>query len=232
MKLLYESDRILPTYPSKQTGGMIDEMPSVIYECLSLISERITENKDFLTELDREIGDSDHGINMARGFAAVMAKLSPEDSDIGAVLKKAGMTLLSKVGGASGPLYGTAYMEAGKITAGKTELDPSDVKAMFDAAIAGIQKRGKAVRGEKTMLDAIIPASETFAAKIAGGSDMVSALEAACESAKEGVEYTKTIIATKGRASYLGERSIGHQDPGATSAMITLEAVRDFMKGA
>lgn len=207
-------------------------MPSRIYECISLIAERITANKDFLTELDREIGDSDHGINMARGFSAVMEKLSPDDSDIGATLKKAGMTLLSKVGGASGPLYGTAYMEAGKITAGKTELTPQDMKAVMEAAIAGIQKRGKAVKGEKTMLDALIPASETFSAKIAEGSDMVSALESACESAREGVEYTKTIIATKGRASYLGERSIGHQDPGATSTLITLEAIRDSMKEA
>ena len=207
-------------------------MQGGIYKCLSMIAERITANKDFLTELDREIGDSDHGINMARGFQAVMEKLSPNDTDIGATLKKTGMTLLSKVGGASGPLYGTAYMEAGKITAGKTELTHEDMKAVLEAAIAGIQKRGKAVRGEKTMLDAIIPAAETFSAKISEGSDMAGALEAACESAKEGVEYTKTLIATKGRASYLGERSIGHQDPGATSAMITLEAIRDFMKGA
>ena len=206
-------------------------MPDGIYKCISLIAERIEDNKDFLTELDREIGDSDHGINMARGFNAVMEKLSPEDTDVGAVLKKAGMTLLSKVGGASGPLYGTAYMEAGKITAGKTELTPEDMKAVFEVAIAGIQKRGKAVKGEKTMLDAIIPASETFAKKIADGADMVTALDAACQSAQEGVEYTKTIIATKGRASYLGERSIGHQDPGATSATVTLEAIRDYMKG-
>lgn len=206
-------------------------MPSGIYECISLIAERITENKDFLTELDREIGDSDHGINMSRGFNAVMEKLSPDESDIGAVLKKAGMTLLSKVGGASGPLYGTAYMEAGKLTLGKTELNPEDMKAVLEAAIAGIQKRGKAVKGEKTMLDALIPASESFNKKIAEGADMVTGLNAACESAREGVEYTKTIIATKGRASYLGERSIGHQDPGATSALITLEAIRDYMKG-
>ena len=201
-----------------------------VYECLSKISERITENKDFLTELDREIGDSDHGINMARGFAAVMEKITPEDSDVGAALKKAGMTLLSKVGGASGPLYGTAYMEAGKVTAGKTELEAEDFKNIFEAAIAGIQKRGKAVKGEKTMLDALIPASETYAKKISEGSDIVSALEAACASAREGVEFTKTIAATKGRASYLGERSIGHQDPGATSATLTLEAILDYMK--
>lgn len=206
-------------------------MPDGIYKCISFIAERIEDNKDFLTELDREIGDSDHGINMARGFSAVIEKLSPEDTDVGVVLKKTGMTLLSKVGGASGPLYGTAYMEAGKITAGKTELTPEDMKAVFEAAIAGIQKRGKAVKGEKTMLDAIIPASETFAKKIAEGADMVTALDAACRSSQEGVEYTKTIIATKGRASYLGERSIGHQDPGATSATITLEAIRDYMKG-
>ena len=206
-------------------------MPSRIYECLSRIGESIIANKDFLTELDREIGDSDHGINMARGFTAVLEKVDPEASDIGAVLKKAGMTLLSTVGGASGPLYGTAYMEAGKVLAGKSELSPDDMKAVFEAAIAGIQKRGKAVRGEKTMLDAVIPASEAYSAKISEGADVVSALDSACEAARNGVEYTKTIIATKGRASYLGERSIGHQDPGATSATLMLEAVRDFVKG-
>lgn len=206
-------------------------MPSSIYNCLSLIGERIIENKDYLTELDREIGDSDHGINMARGFKAVLEKVNPEEQDIGAALKKAGMTLLSTVGGASGPLYGTAYMEAGKVLAGKTEIDSEAMKGVFEASIAGIQKRGKAVRGEKTMLDAIIPASETYSQKISEGSDMISALDAACESAREGVEYTKTIIATKGRASYLGERSIGHQDPGATSATLTLEAIRDYLKG-
>lgn len=205
-------------------------MPSGIYECLSKISESIVENKDFLTELDREIGDSDHGINMARGFQAVMEKLTPDDSDIGAALKKAGMTLLSKVGGASGPLYGTAYMEAGKVMAGKTELTPEDFKAVLEAAIAGIQKRGKAVKGEKTMLDSLFPAYETYSQKISEGADLVTALDEACKSAREGIEYTKTIIATKGRASYLGERSIGHQDPGATSLTLTLEAILDYLR--
>ncbi|MBQ6434512.1 MAG: dihydroxyacetone kinase subunit L [Synergistaceae bacterium] len=205
-------------------------MPSGIYECISKISDKIIENKDFLTELDREIGDSDHGINMARGFQAVMEKLSPDESDIGAVLKKVGMTLLSKVGGASGPLYGTAYMEAGKVMAGKTEVNSDDMKLIFESAIAGIQKRGKAVKGEKTMLDALIPASEKYSQKISEGENLISALESACESAREGVEFTKTIIATKGRASYLGERSIGHQDPGATSATLTIEAILNYMK--
>ena len=167
---------------------------------------------------------------MARGFHAVVEKIPKDDGNIGAVLKKTGMTLLSTVGGASGPLYGTAYMEAGKVMAGKTEMTAEDFSAILKAAIAGIQKRGKAVRGEKTMLDALIPASEIFDEKIAEGSDIVTALNAACEEAEKGIEFTKTIRATKGRASYLGDRSIGHQDPGATSATLTLETIRDFLK--
>lgn len=205
-------------------------MSSRIYDCITKIGETIAENKDFLTELDREIGDADHGVNMARGFHAVAEKVPAEETDIGAALKKTGMTLLSTVGGASGPLYGTAYMEAGKAAAGKTELTPEDFGKMFAAAIAGIQKRGKAVRGEKTMLDALMPAYDTYMEKIGAGAGIVEALDAACEEAEKGVEYTKTIIATKGRASYLGERSLGHQDPGATSATLTLETIRDFLK--
>ena len=206
-------------------------MASKVYECLKRISEVIVENKDFLTDLDREIGDADHGVNMARGFEAVVEKVPQDNDDIGAALKTTGMTLLSTVGGASGPLYGTAYMDAGKVMAGKTEMTKEDMKAVLEAAIAGIQKRGKAEKGEKTMLDAIIPAYETYSAKIDAGEDMVSALEAACESAREGIEFTKTIRATKGRASYLGDRSIGHQDPGATSITLTLETVTAFLKG-
>lgn len=204
---------------------------SRVYECLVKIGETITENKDFLTDLDREIGDADHGINMTRGFHAVVEKVPSDLEDIGAALKKTGMTLLSTVGGASGPLYGTAYMEAGKVVAGKTTVTAEDLKAMLEAAIAGIQKRGKAVKGEKTMLDALIPALDSYTAAIEGGADMGAALDEACKAANEGIEYTKTIIATKGRASYLGERSLGHQDPGATSATLTLETIRDFVKG-
>lgn len=207
------------------------DMASRIYECIGKISEAINENKDFLTDLDREIGDADHGVNMARGFSAVMEAIPQDETDIGTVLKKTGMTLLSKVGGASGPLYGTAYMEAGKLAAGKSELNAEDFGAMLNAAIEGIQKRGKAVRGEKTMLDALIPAYEAYTAKVTEGADLISALEEACTKAKEGIEFTKTIRATKGRASYLGDRSIGHQDPGATSATLTLEAILDYLKG-
>lgn len=206
-------------------------MPSRIYDCIERISEKIRENKDFLTDLDREIGDADHGVNMARGFSAVEEKLPKDEADIGVMLKKTGMTLLSTVGGASGPLYGTAYMDAGKVAAGKTEITAEDFGKMLEAAIAGIQKRGKAERGEKTMLDALIPAHEAYMAKVAEGADIVTALDAACEEANKGIEFTKTIRATKGRASYLGDRSIGHQDPGATSATITLETIRDFLKG-
>ena len=205
-------------------------MSTKVYDCISKIGDTIEENKDFLTDLDREIGDADHGVNMARGFHAVVEKIPKDDANGGAVLKKTGMTLLSTVGGASGPLYGTAYMEAGKVMAGKTEVTAEDFSAILKAAIAGIQKRGKAVRGEKTMLDALIPASEIFDEKIAEGSDIVTALNAACEEAEKGIEFTKTIRATKGRASYLGDRSIGHQDPGATSATLTLETIRDFLK--
>ena len=206
------------------------DMSSKVYECIERINAAIQENKDFLTDLDREIGDADHGFNMARGFEAVVETLPKDEEDIGAALKKTGMTLLSKVGGASGPLYGTAYMEAGKLAAGKSELGAEDFGAMLEAAIAGIQKRGKAEKGEKTMLDALIPACETYKAKVSEGAGLSDALEAACEEAEKGVEFTKTIRATKGRASYLGDRSIGHQDPGATSATITLEAILGYLK--
>lgn len=206
-------------------------MGTRIYECISRIAERIIDNKEYLTELDREIGDADHGVNMARGFRAVLEKVPQDSDDVGAVLKKTGMTLLSTVGGASGPLYGTAFMEAGKAVAGKERLEAADVPAILDAAIAGIQKRGKAAQGEKTMLDALIPALETYREKLESGSDLSEAMDAACAAARDGVEFTKTIRATKGRASYLGDRSIGHQDPGATSATLIMEAVRDFLRG-
>lgn len=205
-------------------------MSGRVYDCLMKIGERITENKDYLTDLDREIGDADHGVNMARGFRALSEKVPSDVDDIGAVLKKAGMTLLSTVGGASGPLYGTAYMEAGKVMAGKTEMTAEDLKNILEAAIAGIQKRGKAVKGEKTMLDALMPAYDAYSAAIAAGDPLTGALDKACKAAEDGAEFTKSIRATKGRASYLGERSIGHKDPGAVSATLTLEALRDFLK--
>lgn len=165
---------------------------------------------------------------MARGFTEVLAQLPQDEEDISKVLKKVGMVLLSKVGGASGPLYGTAYMKAAAAASGKTAITLEDGKAMLEAVIDGIKMRGKAERGEKTMLDALEPALEALTKGIENGDDIETCLNAMCDAAKEGVEYTKTIRATKGRASYLGDRSIGHQDPGATSSMITLESIRDY----
>ena len=205
-------------------------MPSRIYECISAIGNRIIENKDFLTELDREIGDADHGINMARGFTEVMKGLDPEETDIGAALKKVSMILISKVGGASGPLYGTAYMKAAKEAMGKTSLTTDDAIAMMRAAVDGIRQRGKSDVGEKTMLDALVPAFDALTDGAAQGKDAGQILDAMCQAAAQGAAYTKTIAATKGRASYLGERSIGHEDPGASSSLLTLEAIRDYLK--
>ena len=205
-------------------------MPSRIYECISAIGNRIIETKDFLTELDREIGDADHGINMARGFTEVMKGLDPEETDIGAALKKVSMILISKVGGASGPLYGTAYMKAAKEAMGKTSLTTDDAIAMMRAAVDGIRQRGKSDVGEKTMLDALVPAFDALTDGAAQGKDAGQILDAMCQAAAQGAAYTKTIAATKGRASYLGERSIGHEDPGAASSLLTLEAIRDYLK--
>lgn len=203
-------------------------MATKIYQCLQKIGNSIVANKEFLTDLDRAIGDADHGANMARGFTEVMNNVPQDEENIGAALKKTGMTLLSKVGGASGPLYGTAYMKAAGAVQGKTELSIEDLKAMLEAAIGGIKLRGKAERGEKTMLDALEPALEALTGAIEKGEDRDTCLNQMCDAAREGVEFTKTIRATKGRASYLGDRSIGHQDPGATSSLLTLEAIRDF----
>ena len=193
---------------------------------LKNIIAAIEENAQFLTDLDAAIGDNDHGINMARGFKKVDADLPGlAGKDIGAILKKVGMDLVSTVGGSSGPLYGTAFMKAGAKAAGKNEINLDDFIVMMDEAIGGVQLRGKAVKGEKTMLDAMIPAQEAMKAAAAGGADAAAVLQAGVKAAEEGVEYTKTIIATKGRASYLGERSIGHQDPGATSFTVILQAI-------
>ena len=193
---------------------------------LKNIIAAIEENAQFLTDLDAAIGDNDHGINMARGFKKVDADLPGlAGKDIGAILKKVGMDLVSTVGGSSGPLYGTAFMKAGAKAAVKNEISLEDFIVMMDEAIGGVQLRGKAVKGEKTMLDAMIPAQEAMKAAAAGGADAAAVLQAGVKAAEEGVEYTKTIIATKGRASYLGERSIGHQDPGATSFTVILQAI-------
>lgn len=193
------------------------------------MAKKIEAEKEYLTELDNEIGDGDHGINLSRGFEAVEKKLpSLAGGDIGALLKGVGMQLVSTVGGASGPRYGTAFMKAGMACKGLTEIDgPAFVKAM-EAAVNGIKMRGKATEGEKTMLDALCPALKVMQDDVAAGKSLKEALQDAAQAAEKGVEYTKTIIATKGRASYLGERSLGHQDPGATSSLYLLQVLAEM----
>jgi dihydroxyacetone kinase-like protein len=199
-----------------------------VLDFIRVYADKMAEHRQELTDFDQAIGDGDHGINMSRGFKAVMEKLpTVSDKNIDDILKAVGMTLVSTVGGASGPLYGTAFMKAGAAVKGKEELSDEDVILAFDEAVGGIQFRGKAVQGEKTILDSMIPAINAIKASIAAGKSMSEALVDAETAAWDGVEYTKTIIATKGRASYLGERSIGHQDPGATSMAYVFQAAKE-----
>ncbi|MEP7764959.1 dihydroxyacetone kinase subunit DhaL [Sanguibacter sp. 25GB23B1] len=203
----------------------------------------ILDAKDELMELDRQIGDGDHGENLNRGFQAVVAKLdaqavpdasAPEAGApvIGDVLKLVATTLMSSVGGASGPLYGTAYLRAAKVT-GLSELDAQGVVALLEGALEGITSRGKAVPGEKTMVDAWTPAVEAAIAAADGGGTPEDVLAAAAEASAAGSVATIPLVATKGRASYLGERSAGHEDPGAASSTIILRAaVRAAIAGA
>jgi dihydroxyacetone kinase-like protein len=184
------------------------------------------EQREYLTSLDAAIGDADHGTNMDRGFKAVLDKLpSVAEADIGTILKTVGTTLVSTVGGASGPLYGTAFLRAGMALAGKQDLEPADLATGLSAAVEGIMARGKAQRGEKTMVDALSPALDALQARIAAGAGQDEALRAALAAAEAGMTATIPMLATKGRASYLGERSIGHQDPGATSATLLLRTM-------
>jgi len=183
----------------------------------------IVENKDYLTQLDAAIGDADHGINMERGFKKVMSQLpSVSNSDIGNILKTTGMALISSVGGAGGPLYGTLFMRAGMAASGKHELTDEDLAAVLEAAVDGVVQRGKARLGDKTMVDALSPAANAFKEAIATGNhETISALQSAVAAAEKGMKDTIPLVARKGRASYLGERSAGHQDPGATSSYLS-----------
>jgi dihydroxyacetone kinase-like protein len=188
----------------------------------------LQEQRDYLTQLDSAIGDADHGINMDRGFKAVMEKLQAQaEMDIGSLLKLVGTTLVSTVGGASGPLYGTAFLRAGMAMAGKHELYETDYIALLEAAVGGIQARGKAQAGEKTMLDALLPALTSAREAEAAHLDLVQITRRASDAAEQGMKATIPLVATKGRASYLGERSVGHQDPGATSSWLILKTLAD-----
>jgi len=199
-----------------------------VIQWLKNCAQAISKNRDYLVELDAAIGDADHGVNMERGFNAVVAKL-PEliNQDIGTILKTVGMTLVSTVGGASGPLYGTFFLQAGMKLSGKKELSLADWVAALEAAVQGVVMRGKAQAGDKTMLDALLPALSALQQAQAENLPLHEALEKATSAAEEGMHATIPLQARKGRASYLGERSIGHQDPGATSAYLILKAASD-----
>ncbi|MEG0086228.1 MAG: dihydroxyacetone kinase subunit DhaL [Niameybacter sp.] len=201
-------------------------MDALLYEVISEMAHTIQVNKEFLTELDREIGDGDHGINMARGFTHVMNKVNLEDElSLSDALKKVGMTIISTVGGASGPLYGSAFLKAAMAVREKTELSGEVLDILLKASLEGVQERGKAVQGDKTIIDALEPAYVAYTTAFALGQTPIEGMKKACEAAYEGVESTKLFVAKKGRASYLGMRSIGHQDPGATSTLLLLQAL-------
>ncbi|GAA0578398.1 dihydroxyacetone kinase subunit L [Kribbella sandramycini] len=199
---------------------MIDKFAAWLRDSAQVLHD----NAAYLTELDSAIGDADHGANLDRGFGAVVAVL--DETSFGSVdelLKKAGMTLVSKVGGASGPLYGTFFLRFGTALAG-AELTPVSIGEGLRAGVGGILARGKAELGDKTMYDAWAPALDAYDAVVASGGDLEAALTAAAEAAAKGRDATVPLEARKGRASYLGERSVGHQDPGATSTTLLLES--------
>lgn len=193
----------------------------------------IAEHRVELINLDREIGDGDHGENMNRGYTAVMVKLAdlPADATPSEVLKLVATTLISTVGGASGPLVGTAYLKGAGAIAGAAELDGAALVAMLTAARDGVVMRGKAESGDKTMIDAWTPAVEAAARAQESGASEIEILLAAAEAAEAGAVATEPLVARKGRASYLGERAIGHRDPGAQSSSLLLRAAADAAAG-
>ena len=191
---------------------------------IELAAVDVAEQRDYLVDLDRAIGDGDHGENMDRGFKAALEALGQaEPASVAEVLKTVAKTLMSTVGGAAGPLYGTAFLRASK-AAGDGDLDAAGVAAIIEGALGGIQARGKATTGEKTMVDAWTPALDAARAAAESGADAVATLQAAATAAEAGAAATEPLRATKGRASYLGERSIGHLDPGAVSTSLILRA--------
>jgi phosphoenolpyruvate---glycerone phosphotransferase subunit DhaL len=194
------------------------------------LSDHIYLNVDYLTKLDADIGDGDHGTNLARGFGEVKARISElgKMDDIGSILQQTGTILISSIGGASGPLYGTAFRRAGKVVKGKNTIDVNDLAEMLEAAEQGIVSIGGVRVGDKTMLDALDPAAKAArAAARSGEKDIVRSFEMIASAAKEGLEKTKSLVATKGRAMYLGDRSLGKYDVGAASLTVMIESTLD-----
>jgi dihydroxyacetone kinase-like protein len=205
---------------------------NVFRSWITSAAEVIETNRDHLTQLDAAIGDADHGINLSRGFTAVLAALdAKQPATPGAVLIVTGSTLISKVGGASGPLYGMAFRRAGQTLGTADEVDLPALGQALDAALAGIQQIGAAREGDKTLVDALAPATRALAKAIAEGATQGDALDAVTAAAAEGAAATVSMEARKGRASYLGPRSVGHEDPGAASTVLILAALRDAAAG-
>ncbi len=202
---------------------------------LLIYAEQIQEHVEQLTELDAAIGDADHGANMQRGMRKVQERLLADSGvgaagdDIGALFRSVAMTLISTVGGAAGPLYGAFFLRAAKDADGAASVSPAQLAAMFRSGLEGVQQRGKAQAEDKTMLDALQPAVDALEAAVAAGHDADTALEQALVAARRGMVHTTELQANKGRASYLGSRSIGHQDPGATSAFYLIQAAAEAL---
>ena len=205
----------------------------MIREAVKFIADAIIAEKDHLTTLDTKTGDGDHGLNMARGVTAAIEsidELDDEELSASEALQTIGQAFIMNVGGASGPLYGTGFVEAGKALSKNETLDVETLEKSLSAAISGIQRRGHANKGDKTMLDTLIPICESLKASKDEGVSLIEALDEAMAAAREGVEFTKTIVAKRGRASYIGERSLGFEDPGAVSSMILFRTFYQFLK--
>ncbi|OKH29689.1 dihydroxyacetone kinase subunit L [Calothrix sp. HK-06] len=197
---------------------------------LQRFATKIEQNKEYLTELDAAIGDADHGINMERGFRKLLIQLPTYSSkDIGSILKAVSMTLISSIGGASGPLYGTFFLRASAAVADKDELDEHDMLDLLKAGLDGVIERGKTQLGDKTMLDVLYPAVTMYEKAVGEGKPMRAAMQQALDRAEQALQETSMLQAKKGRASYLGERSVGHQDPGAASCYLMLKCLCDSL---
>jgi phosphoenolpyruvate---glycerone phosphotransferase subunit DhaL len=189
------------------------------------------ENRQQLTDLDSAVGDGDFGISLDRGFTAVQAELSANPpADLRSVFQNVATVLIRTMGGTSGPLLGTFFLRAGSACAGKSEVEPADVVAMFQAGVEGMQQRGKAALGDKTMMDAWLPAVDAMRSALEGGGGLTEVLDRGTAAAEAGAEATKSMSARKGRASYLGDRSVGHPDPGAIAAHLMLKAAADVWR--
>ena len=209
-------------------SGTVDV--ALVRSWIEAISSAIGEQREYLTQLDAAIGDADHGVNMQRGFSAVVDKVATaEGLTPGKTLTTVGTTLISTVGGAAGPLYGTAFREAGKALGDAPDVAPKDLVTALRAGLEGIQRLGAAVEGDKTIVDAYAPALAAFETEVNGGGSLAAAARAAREAAEEGMRATTPMQAKKGRASYLGPRSVGHQDPGATSTALIFSALEQVV---